>query len=834
MKYIYYLILAMLSPLCTMAQTGWPEKYEGVMLQGFYWDSYKPTSWTSLTGQADELSQSFRLIWVPQSGWCNTDHDQMGYAPIWWFRHDSAFGTEAELRQMISTFREKNVGVIEDVVINHRAGNTNWCDFPEESWNGTTYTWSLADICRGDNGGQTVREGYDLTGHDDTGDDFDGARDLDHTSTHVQDNIKGYLDFLLQDLGYAGFRYDMVKGYGGEYVGIYNQHAKPTYSVGEYWDSDYNRLTGWIKATGMTSAAFDFNLKYIINDAFNNGNWAALSMKGMAGDPNMSRYAITFVDNHDTWRNDGDKLHRNVLAANAFILALPGTPCVFWPHWEAYKSELQKMIAARNKAGITNQSKIIRGEYVNGGYVTEVQGEHHRIMVVSGFAQGLDVSGYEAVSVGNETNGNYAYYISREEVSRKEAHVYIKADTQPVYLYAWDASGTPITSAFPGDVLAVRRLVDGETFYSVTLKGDKINFLLNQGGDEGKTADVTDVEGDLFYTYDAGRCTDVTARYQGKTVSAPLSPLAYDEAKPTAFFEAPATWKKVRCHAWDTRRNNLAYNGEWPGAMCEPVGKADNGNTIWRWVYQGQIEGLPDKIIFNTEGDQTGDMTFVNGGYYQRHSTQPEHQGLSASALLRREFAQGVTSTVCLPFDVSADELKTIDGRFYAFSSEQDGVFHFREVSQVEAFKPYLFVATSTGACLRELASHTPLSGQPIPVTINGYGFVGTMTAATVKSTDAQRRFCYRASDGSFVELNKTDGATVAAGRCYFYAPAGSTAQVKGIRLDTTTGIDGVETARRGQDEVYTLSGRRVGRNGSRSSLGRNIYIVNGKKMLMR
>ncbi|WP_234398154.1 hypothetical protein [Prevotella fusca] len=41
----------------------------------------------------------------------------------------------------------------------------------------------------------------------------------------------------------------------------------------------------------------------------------------MAGDPNMSRYAVTFIDNHDTYRNEnGEKLQNNVLAANAFIL----------------------------------------------------------------------------------------------------------------------------------------------------------------------------------------------------------------------------------------------------------------------------------------------------------------------------------------------------------------------------------------------------------------------------------------------------------------------------------------------------------------------------------
>ena len=42
-------------PLMLLAQ-GWPTGYGGVMLQGFYWDSYSATKWTRLTAQADELA----------------------------------------------------------------------------------------------------------------------------------------------------------------------------------------------------------------------------------------------------------------------------------------------------------------------------------------------------------------------------------------------------------------------------------------------------------------------------------------------------------------------------------------------------------------------------------------------------------------------------------------------------------------------------------------------------------------------------------------------------------------------------------------------------------
>ena len=38
--------------LQAQAQGCWPENYGGVMLQGFYWDSFSDTKWTKLEQQA--------------------------------------------------------------------------------------------------------------------------------------------------------------------------------------------------------------------------------------------------------------------------------------------------------------------------------------------------------------------------------------------------------------------------------------------------------------------------------------------------------------------------------------------------------------------------------------------------------------------------------------------------------------------------------------------------------------------------------------------------------------------------------------------------------------
>lgn len=378
---------------------GWPANYEGVMLQGFSWDNYTDTKWTALEANSDELSTYFDLIWVPNSGYCG-GHNNMGYMPIYWFsNHNSSFGTEAELRKMIATFKAKGTGIIEDVVINHRNGVSNWSDFPTETWNGQTWHIGLDGICNNDEMNWAAGQPKP-TGAADTGENFDGARDLDHTNANVQNNCKNYCKFLLQDLGYVGFRYDMVKGYSGYYTGIYNEYSQPAFSVGEYWDGQYDAVAAWIEATGKRSAAFDFPGKYCINEAFHSNDMTKLVWKanGTTDQPaglihyGYTQYAVTFVDNHDTYR-DGSKFNGNVMAANAFILCSPGTPCVFLEHYKANKAGIQALIKARKAAGIHNNSPVTVLRSSNDCYMAEVTGSKGKLVVKVGSAM-ASPSGY--------------------------------------------------------------------------------------------------------------------------------------------------------------------------------------------------------------------------------------------------------------------------------------------------------------------------------------------------------------------------------------------------------------------------------------------------------
>ena len=515
----------MVAASLTASAQGWPANYGGVMLQGFYWDSYADTNWATLESQADEMSQFFDLIWVPNSAYANALTMNMGYHPVYWFDHKSAFGTEAQLRSMISAFKTKGTGIIEDVVINHRASvDGNWLNFPAETYKGVTYQLTPADICRDD---EAKDNGYTPTGAADTGEGWGGARDLDHTSANTQKNVDAYLDFLLNDLGYIGFRYDFVKGYAPKYVGQYNQTAKPQFSVGECWDGNKTVVTNWLNGTKVDgviqSAAFDFPMKYYINAAFsNNGNnWGSLDKAALSNDATYARYAVTFVDNHDSGRpssEGGDPLYANVEAANAFILAMPGTPCIWLSHWKANKVAIKKLILARKAAGLTNQSDIVSHTASADGYLLKVKGTKGEVLLMLGTAS-TPSDGYKLAVEGT----NYKYYVSN----------------------------------------------------SVDISA------------------LDDIKEDAFTAPDCCVVND------GETC---------------AFFEAPASYTNVKCWAWDNSNNYTG--GTWPGQVCTKVG-TNNGNNVWKWTYNGSLITLPTNIIFSNNGaNQTADLDFRNGGYY--------------------------------------------------------------------------------------------------------------------------------------------------------------------------------------------------------------------------
>ena len=595
-------------PEPSLNSQGWASDYSGVMLQGFSWDSYNESQWKVLEKQADELKGYIDLVWLPQSGKCLETTQVMGYMPYYYFNQNSSFGSEAELRSLITKFKAAGIGAIADVVINHR-NTEGWYNFPAETYKGVTYQMQSTDICKNDDGGttatQAATDGVSLSQNIDEGTDFGGCRDIDHKSENVQKVIKAYLKYLKDDLGYTGFRYDMVKGFDGSHVADYNDATGVEYSVGEYWDGN-DKIESWINRTNKKSAAFDFQFRYNVRDAVNgaaNGkvatssDWSKLnSNDNLMHDANYRRYAVTFVENHDTQKRSeseqNDPLRKDTIAANAYMLAMPGTPCIFQPHWNAYKSEIKEMIAARKYAGITNMSNYANKQSKKTLYVNKVTGTKHKLLVAVGndADKYAGETGYTKIFSGY----HYAYFLSND------------AET------SWtDVPSGSYEEGFKTTLTAVSQTEGAKLVY--TLDGST------------PTAKSTTVESGKEISIN-GTCTlKVGLLVNGEVRNIATHQYTIEKFKAYKFMvyvNADAVnWNSLYCYTW-----KKAASVEWPGEKMTET-KTIGGKT---WYYKEvSIDNANEvvNVIFNSTGTdkpQTVDITGLTSTAYFEIETSKE------------------------------------------------------------------------------------------------------------------------------------------------------------------------------------------------------------------
>ena len=581
---------------------GWPADYEGVMLQGFYWDSYDETSWARLQAQADEIAPYFELVWVPQSGWCNSNYNSMGYMPVYYFNQKSSFGSERELRSMIAAYRERGTGFIADVVVNHRNNmgvGGSWADFPAETYNGETYQMWASDICKNDDGGATSnwasQNGLSLSSNDDTGEDWSGCRDLDHQSANVQKCVKAYLKFLIEDIGYTGFRYDMVKGFWASFIADYNVYAKPAFSVGEYWDST-NKIRQWVNYTrgyvsdSPTSAAFDFQFRYRVRDAINNRNWRWLGWdeKPLSAEDEYKQYAVTFVENHDTeHRSNGaeqDPIRSDTLAANAYLLAMPGTPCVFYTHWRDCKYAIKQMILARRLAGITNTSSSVEKYSAENYYAKATTGKNATLLCVVG-------------NTPRSYNASSSQYT--EILSGKGYRYLLNREANTVWMDVPDGT-------YEGPLKVKLTAVS-------KLSGAKIVYTLDGSTPTAESAQIASGS-----TLNIESSCTLTAGILANGTIQGVQSRKYNIFEPhdiTIYVHSDVSWSNMTFYVWDN--TNTQFSGNWPGKRIS-TREEINGK---RWYYQTYRLTSPDQylnlVVSNSTGNrQTVDVTGIRSDCY--------------------------------------------------------------------------------------------------------------------------------------------------------------------------------------------------------------------------
>ena len=379
MKVKNYLLLLFFLLLHSLGFSQTKATGKEVMMQGFHWTTdVSATKWYEVIKSNSSTLQTagFDAIWLPPP---SKSTGGMGYIPTVWYDLNNAHGTQVQLASLIADLHAKNIKVIADIVINHRGGVTGWYDFSTPSWNTPTQTWS---ICNNSNISASGQKGTGNTDYDPVaaglkspGESglFAAGRDIDHSNVEVRNGIKTWMNWLKNDIGFDGWRYDFVHGFDGKYIKEYNDATNPYFSVGELLEGDRNRIIKWLDytkagTTAAASTAFDFATKKSLQDAFNQNNLSYLNdgtgkASGLIGV--WASNAVTFLDNHDTgpapygqnhWIFPGD----HVAKGYAYILTHPGTPMVWWPHYFDWgiKSQIDAMIKIRKDNLLSSTSSL--------------------------------------------------------------------------------------------------------------------------------------------------------------------------------------------------------------------------------------------------------------------------------------------------------------------------------------------------------------------------------------------------------------------------------------------------------------------------------------------
>ena len=363
------------------------------MIQFFHW--YTPGDsflWEHASEQAEYLGTlGITAAWLPPaykgSGGENTtgydpydlfdlgEFDQKGSVP-------TKYGNREQLLEACEKLKENGVGVIADIVLNHKAGGDELENFhvvkvdPENrtqtasdpyeiqsytkftfpgrgtkysefEWNFTCF--SGVDYAEGEDGGAIYRiinedgDGWDDVISDENGNfDFLMFCDIETRNASVRAELNHWGRWYHEQTGFTGVRLDAVKHisplFYQEWLHMLRANTgEDIFAVGEYWaPGNLNLLERYIGATEGSMSLFDSALHHNLHNASEAGGdydlRTILDNSLMMANPLL---AVTLVDNHDTQplqALEAPTAHWfKPLAYALILLREEGYPCVFYP-----------------------------------------------------------------------------------------------------------------------------------------------------------------------------------------------------------------------------------------------------------------------------------------------------------------------------------------------------------------------------------------------------------------------------------------------------------------------------------------------------------------------
>ena len=204
--------------------------------------------------------------------------------------------------------------------------------------------------------------------------------------------------------------------------------------------------------------------------------------------------------------------------------------------------------------------------------------------------------------------------------------------------------------------------------------------------------------------------------------------------------------------------------------------------------------------------------------------------GSAYDVKLARTLTANVWNTICLPFDVTAEQIADVlksagNVKEYDREDASKQTIYFKDATTMVAGKPYLIKPTESakelvfkGVKITEYSASSSLG--------NDYGVCGTFVPYKL-STDGTDLFLK--TDGKFY-VPAEGKETMKGFRAFFIVPNNTAAAALNLSFGDATGINGVAADAEKNVKVYNVNGQYVGT--SLEALPKGLYIVGGKKVL--
>ncbi|KAA1248032.1 starch-binding protein [Aquimarina sp. RZ0] len=608
---------------------------EDVMFQAFDWNVQNQPAgqtWYNVVSQVRNTihDAGIDVIWMPPPS--NSAAPQ-GYLPRELNNLTSEYGTQNQLITLINQYHTLGMKVLSDIVINHRVGTNDAVTFTNPSW--PTFYITADDEGRNFVNGPVEFSingdfvpGFDLKSDGSNG-GFAAARDLDHKNPAVRAEIIKWMQFLKNDIGFDGWRYDFVHGYDPIYNKEYNDATNPYFAVGELLESSRVQTNNFVNRAQQSSSAFDFNTKVSLQNAIRDNNLSYLRdgqgrPSGMIGiNPSKS---VTFLDNHDTGFAQqccGSNFvfpggETNLRKGYAYILTHPGNPMVFWTHFfdtgSGVRNAIKTLISIRKSVRVHAGSTINIAEARGDLYAAYIDGKSGTLAMKigngswspngNGWTLRTSGNGYAVWTKGGTTgNGTTVppYTVN-----------FFKPDgwSSNIQAYVFD-TGTnatvPGTNEWPG---APMTNISGTNWYSYTItppegvSGDNLRIIFNDGSNQ--TGNLT-------------RSTN--GWYRGNTWSdnCPSNCNGSSTSEVILNFLKPgAGWgNRTNIYLFNKSTNQkLSGTPDWPGMQMNTI-----SGTSWcrkAFTMPSGVSSNNIGVVFNNgNGQQTIDLSRGTNGWFR-------------------------------------------------------------------------------------------------------------------------------------------------------------------------------------------------------------------------